>query len=359
MEDTVTIVHPVQESTQLVQKKTPLDSAADAFVTRDAWGRLPITLVPTRASSHQRGHLLLAVIVVGVVVAAASVLYVLGVLAASWIMVLALSLVILLTVPLFRLAFVVHIPEGASGLLMRGGKYLRTINSGTHLVPPWIDISHLVTRREIPFSISIDEVPTQDNVRASVDTLFTFTIVDPWRFVFVLPPDDYERVLRASCQEALRVLIRRVTAADVTSLTWSASDDLIKTISADVAPYGVHVAKLKVTYAWPSAAFIRLQELHHLAILQYQTTQAAKMAEQGIEQAERQPSSQMSSQMSSPDQAWTRAADTIAMEWREQEPGPRFSGIDQLKWEHEALRIEMQSNLPQARARGNASLRDT
>ena len=39
---------PPQEPAQLVQVKVPLDSAADVFATRDASGRIPIVVVPTR-----------------------------------------------------------------------------------------------------------------------------------------------------------------------------------------------------------------------------------------------------------------------------------------------------------------------
>lgn len=287
MEDAITIVHPAQESIQSVLVRVPLDSAADAFVTRDAWGRLPITLVPSRAFGHLRSHLRLAGIGGGVAVAAASVLYVKGVLGVWWLTSLTLSIAFVLIVPVLWSAFVVHIPEGASGLLMRGGKYLRAIESGAHFAPPWIGISHLVTRREIPLGISVDEALTKDDVRATVETLIIVTIADPYRFVFVLPPDDYERILRAYCQEAARVLVRRVTAAEVTSLSWDGNDDLLETINADMAPYGVRIVKMKVAYARPSEAFLRLQELRRLAVLQQQV---AAMVGQATTQAEIPPS---------------------------------------------------------------------
>lgn len=304
MEDAVTIVHPVQESTQSVLVKVPLESAADAFVTRDAWGRLPITLVPNRAFSYHRSHLRLTVIG-GAAVAAVGVLYVFGIVGAWWLTAMILSIAFALATPVLWSAFVVRIPEGASGLLLRRGKYLRDIESGAHLVPPWISVSHLVTRREIPLGISVDEALTQDDVRASVETLFIFTIADPYRFVFVLPPDDYERVLRASCQEAARVLVRRVGAAEITSLSWDGNDDLLEMINADVEPYGVRIMKIKVAYAQPSEAFLRLQELRRLTILQQQIT---AMVEQGTAQMERPPSGRLAGSL----QAWEQTADVHA-----------------------------------------------
>lgn len=305
MEDAVTIVHPVQESTQSVLVKVPLESAADAFVTRDAWGRLPITLVPNRTFSYQRGHLRLTVVGGAAAVAAVGVLYVFGIVGVWWLTAVILSIACALVVPVLWSAFVVRIPEGASGLLLRKGKYLRDIESGAHLVPPWISVSHLVTRREIPLGISVDEALTRDDVRASVETLFIFTIADPYRFVFVLPPDDFERVLRASCQQAARVLVRRVSAAEITSLSWDGNDDLLETISADVAPYGIRIVTIKVAYAQPSEAFLRLQELRRLTILQQQIT---ALAEQGTVQTERSPSGRLAGSL----RAWEQTADVRA-----------------------------------------------
>lgn len=305
MEDAVTIVHPAQEYTQSVLMKVPLQSAADAFATRDAWGRLPIILLPGRTSSHQRGYFLLAVTGTGIATAAASVLYVFGVFAAWRVTALALSIAFLLTIPVVWTTFIVRIPEGASGLLLRRGKYLRTIESGAHLVPPWIGVSHLVTRREMPLGISVEGALTKDDVRATVETLFIFTITDPYRFVFGLPPDDHERVLRASCQEATRVLVRRVTGAEVTSLSWDGAEDLLKTINADVAPYGVRIVTMKVAYARPSEAFLRLQEMRRLATLQQQV---AAMVEQITVQVEKPPAVQMTR----PPQTWEQRTDTRA-----------------------------------------------
>ena len=48
-------------------------------------------------------------------------------------------------------SFIVPVPEGARALLLKGGRYHRTLGAGRHIVPPWIVVSHVVTMREIPF----------------------------------------------------------------------------------------------------------------------------------------------------------------------------------------------------------------
>ena len=86
-----------------------------------------------------------------------------------------------------------------------------TIGSGTAILPPWILVSHLVTRRQIPFDIPMVESPTSDNVRATVDMLVTFTITDVYRFIYSISADDFDQVFMAACQDALRLKVRQVS----------------------------------------------------------------------------------------------------------------------------------------------------
>lgn len=253
---------PPQEGAQLTQVKVPLDEAADAFAVRDESGRIPIVLVPRRLN-RIRNELVLAglvILVVGIITGSAY--------SAVWTyppaIVLALALIGL---GVFR-AFLVRIPEGASGLMAKGGKYLQTIESGTHIYPPWIAVSHLVTRREIPFDVPVLEAPTRDNVRASLDSLLTFTIIDPYRFVFTIATDDFDQVLQASCQETLRMLIRQVTADEVMDLTRGDTEELRAAIEADVERYGVAITTIKITLARPPEEFARTQEQRQLVVFQ-------------------------------------------------------------------------------------------
>jgi regulator of protease activity HflC (stomatin/prohibitin superfamily) len=245
-----------------VQVKVPLDSAADAFAMRDASGRIPIVVVPTRPLRIRNDFVAwgVGVLLAGIIVSLLS--------NAAWIAPLAVGMALVLFALGVVRAFLVRIPEGVNGMLAFGGKYLRTIGSGRHVVPPWIAVSHLVTRREIPYDVPVLEAPTRDGVRTGVDTLVTFTIVDPYRFVFSISTDDFDQVLQASCQEALRSLIRSVDVEEVMGLTERSTTDLRTAIGADMAPYGIRLEKLKFTYARPPEEFLRSQEQRQLAVVQ-------------------------------------------------------------------------------------------
>jgi regulator of protease activity HflC (stomatin/prohibitin superfamily) len=258
--------------TQLTQVRVPLEEAADAFAIRDASGRIPIVVVPQRVYRIRSELVVLAVIILAAGLVGGAIWN-----NAALLWPLAIAVAVLLVVLAISSSFRVRVPEGAHALLARGGRYSRTLGSGTHFVLPWIAVTHLVSRREIPFDVPAVEVPTQDNVRASVDILITFSITEPYRFVYSISASDFDQVFQAACQDALRARIRQISSAEVMNLTHRDMAELVEVLGAAVEAYGITVMKINVTYAQPPVDFMRSQEARQLAVLQ-QAEQAEKQA---------------------------------------------------------------------------------
>ena len=257
--------------TQLTSVRVPLDQAADAFVSPDASGRTPIVVLTRRQNRISNVSLLIAVLIL-----AGGILW--SVLAGNFLLISAaipLSLVFFV-LAIFR-SFLVRIPEGAYGLLQQRGKYLRTIESGTQILPPWIVVSHLVTRRIIPFDVPVQEAPTQNNVRSTVQALVTFTISDAYRFVYSISASDFDQVFQAACQNTLRAMVRQISSDEVNNLTRRDTSELRDALSNASEPYGVKMVKVNIIYAHPPVDFVRSQEARQLALLQ-QAEQAERQA---------------------------------------------------------------------------------
>jgi regulator of protease activity HflC (stomatin/prohibitin superfamily) len=165
-------------------------------------------------------------------------------------------------------SFLVRVPEGVNGLLARSGRYYKTLPSGAYFLPPWLPLTHLVTRREIPFDVPVVEALTRDDIRASVDILVTFSIEDPYRFVYSISAFDFDQVFQAACQDSLRRAIRALTADQVIDLARQNLKDLQEALSADMEAYGVKICNVSVTYAQPQAEFVSSREARQLAIVQ-------------------------------------------------------------------------------------------
>ena len=125
-------------------------------MVRDASGRIPIVVIPKRTSRVNPWLVLagIAAIVAGAI-ATASVRYrAVGRHCDSR------RAPYLIFLGVFQ-AFRVMVPEGANALLLAGGKYYKTLDSGLHWVLPYYPVSHLITRRVIPFDVPAYVSPTR------------------------------------------------------------------------------------------------------------------------------------------------------------------------------------------------------
>jgi regulator of protease activity HflC (stomatin/prohibitin superfamily) len=78
------------------------------------------------------------------------------------------------------------IPQARAGIVERLGRYSRTLEPGLHVLIPFLDRLRrpLVDLREQVVTFEPQPVITQDNVTISIDTVFYFTITDPFRATY-------------------------------------------------------------------------------------------------------------------------------------------------------------------------------
>lgn len=246
-------------SIQLTQVRVPLEDAAEALATPDAAGRLPIVVLP-RHTLRIRNELVIA----GLVVLVIGFLVDLTLAARGGAVALAALLIVLGIFQSFR----VPVPEGSQAVLLRGGRFAKTLGPGNHWVPPWIIVSHIVTTRETPFDAPAVSIPSKDNVRTNVDILMTFTISAPEKFVFTISAPDFDQVCQATCQENVRLLVRDKDSDDVLDMGPADTERLAAGIGETLESYGVQVVRVVLTHVTPPVEFIASRESRRLATIQ-------------------------------------------------------------------------------------------
>jgi regulator of protease activity HflC (stomatin/prohibitin superfamily) len=94
--------------------------------------------------------------------------------------------VVLLFVVLVVARAVRIVPQANAGIVERLGRFNRTLQPGLHFMVPFIDKLRkpLVDMREQVVTFQPQPVITQDNVTISIDTVFYFTITDPFRSTY-------------------------------------------------------------------------------------------------------------------------------------------------------------------------------
>jgi len=246
-------------SIQLTQVRVPLEDTAEALATADAAGRLPIVVLPQHAL-RIRNELVIA----GVIALVVGFIIDFELVTRSAVVGLGGLLIVL---GVFR-SFQVPVPEGSQAVLLRRGRFYKTLGPGNHIVPPWIIVSHVVTTRETPFDAPSTSIPTRDDVRTNVDILMTFSITSPEKFVFTIAAPDFDQVCQATCQEHVRLMIRDKTSEEVLDMGVAENDRLRKGIGEALATYGVEVVRVVLTHVLPPMEFIASRESRRLAAVQ-------------------------------------------------------------------------------------------
>jgi regulator of protease activity HflC (stomatin/prohibitin superfamily) len=241
---------------QLTQARVPLDEAGEAFTVPDPSGRLPIVVLPKQPFRIRNEF-----VIAGVIAIVLALLFELDIAIRGALLGLG---VIAIFLGVFQ-SFIVPVPEGARALLLKGGRYHRTLGAGRHIVPPWIVVSHVVTMREIPFDTLGSALSTMDDVRVDIDLLLTFTIAAPERFVFAISAPDFDQVCQASALDAIRTLVRTKRSDEILDLSSADTAALQTAIGAALAPYGVDVRRVLIINVQPPLQFMASRESRRLA----------------------------------------------------------------------------------------------
>jgi len=244
---------------QLTQARAPLDDAAAAFATADSSGHTPVVVLPDRARRTRIDFIL-----GGVIAIVAALFLDVSLALRAAIVVGGLAAIV---AGVFR-AFVVPVPMGTQALLLRAGKFYKTVGPGTHFVLPWLPVSHIVAMREIPFGAPALSIPTRDDIRTNIDMVMTFTIREPEKFVFSITAPDFDQVCQATCQQSLRLLVREKTAAEVIDMSPTDTDKLRSSIADVLGRYGIEIARVVITHISLPMDFVASREAQGLAAVQ-------------------------------------------------------------------------------------------
>jgi regulator of protease activity HflC (stomatin/prohibitin superfamily) len=237
---------------------TPLD-AASAIERRDSYGRVPVLVRIRRQPPINPVWLLLAI---GL---AASGLF-LPLVAALRAMIIVGAVVALIVGLISRL--MIRVPSGSVGLILKAGRHDRVFTAGNHWVIPLFALSHLVTTREVAFDVPVNQVRSADGVGVAVDVLLSLRIADPVKFAYSITPSDADQFVQASCQDAIRTLLRGIEAMAALDVGPAQADALREVIDPKLDSFGIDVSGVAFTRITLPAALTESLEARRLASLQ-------------------------------------------------------------------------------------------
>lgn len=142
------------------------------------------------------------------------------------------------------LSAIVEIEQGTTGVLSSFGKITGTLSPGRHyLWMPWQKVEFIVdTSTEIPYTAPVLACPTRENVPLkSIEFFLKFRITDPVAFVRNIGASNFNLVLSAAVQDAIRQRSRQVSTERAYDLRGSDVADMQTYLNRQTEQYGVRI----------------------------------------------------------------------------------------------------------------------
>jgi len=195
--------------------------------------------------------------------------------------VIALALVVVVLVVLSRMVRIV--PQARAGIVERLGRYSRTLEPGLHILIPFLDHLRrpLVDLREQVVVFQPQPVITEDNVTISIDTVFYFTVTDPFRATY-----EVANLLLAVEQltvTTLRNVIGSLTLEETLTSRDKINSDLRIVLDEATERWGIRVNRIELKAVDPPHS---IQEAMEKQMRAERDRRAAILNAEGIKQSQ-------------------------------------------------------------------------
>ena len=130
------------------------------------------------------------------------------------------------------------------GVVLRFGKFKRTLNPGLHVIIPYIDVMKKVDIRTTPMDIPKQEVITKDNITVNVDAVVYFKVLDSKKAV--LDITNYTYATSTFAQTALRDVTGNFELDELLSKRDEISSQIKEIVDKRTDLWGIDIEDVKL-----------------------------------------------------------------------------------------------------------------
>ena len=130
------------------------------------------------------------------------------------------------------------------GIVLRLGKYSRTLNPGLRVIVPYIDKMTKVDVRTTPMDIPKQEVITRDNVTVNVDAIVYFKVLNAEKAV--LETTNYTYATSTFAQIALRDVTGNFDLDEILSKRDEISEKIREIVDVQTDKWGIDIENVKL-----------------------------------------------------------------------------------------------------------------
>lgn len=154
-------------------------------------------------------------------------------------LVILMLLILLVVIPGIRI-----INQYERGVVLRLGKYSRTLSPGFRIIIPYLDKMIKVDVRTTPMDIPKQEVITRDNVTVNVDAVVYARVIDAQKAV--LETTNYSYATSTFAQTALRDVTGNFDLDEILSKRDEISAQIREIVDAQTDKWGIDIESVKL-----------------------------------------------------------------------------------------------------------------
>jgi len=138
------------------------------------------------------------------------------------------------------------VPQRSNFVIERLGKYSRTLDSGFHLLIPFVDkVAYVQSLKEEVIDVDRQATVTKDNIQVGINGVLYIQVIDAYKASYGI--NDYRYAASQLAQTTMRSVIGQTDLDKTFEERAAINEEVVKALDEAAAPWGIKVLRYEIS----------------------------------------------------------------------------------------------------------------
>jgi|SRR5690554_3079240 len=138
------------------------------------------------------------------------------------------------------------VPQRSNFVIERLGKYSRTLDSGFHILIPFIDkVAYIQTLKEEVIDVDRQACVTKDNIQVGINGVLYLQVIDAYKASYGI--NDYRYAASQLAQTTMRSVIGQTDLDKTFEERAAINEEVVKALDEAASPWGIKVLRYEIS----------------------------------------------------------------------------------------------------------------
>lgn len=138
------------------------------------------------------------------------------------------------------------VPQRSNFIIERLGKYSRTLDSGFHILIPFIDkVAYIQTLKEEVIDVDRQACVTKDNIQVGINGVLYIQVIDAYKASYGI--NDYRYAASQLAQTTMRSVIGQTDLDKTFEERAAINEEVVKALDEAASPWGIKVLRYEIS----------------------------------------------------------------------------------------------------------------